>query len=117
MVSQESNLTWPIAVFSLFRALKENLPAITTGIYNWEMRHSMSEMDIKKGQQKNMWQNRQWFAIRQGGILFYFQFIAVSNMTRQVFLRVLYYFEMVDKMLQGVIDSLDVVGCNYLLQV
>ena len=46
-----------------------------------------------------------------------FRFIAVSNMAMQVFLRVLYYFEMVDKILQGVIDSFDVGGCNCLLQV
>ena len=64
-----------------------------------------------------MCQNRQLFAMRQGGILFQnFQFIAVSNMTRQVFLRVLFYLEMVDKMWQRVVDSFDVVGCNYLLQ-
>ena len=42
MVSQESNLTWLIAleflraVFSLFKALKKILLAITTGIYKWE---------------------------------------------------------------------------------
>ena len=65
-----------------------------------------------------MCQNRQLFAMRQGGILFQnFQFIAVSNMTRQVFLRVLFYLEMVDKMWQREVDSFDVVGCNYLLKV
>ena len=65
-----------------------------------------------------MCQNRQLFAMRQGGILFQnFQFIAVLNMTRQVFLRVLFYLEMVDKMWQRVVDSFDVVGCNCLLQV
>ena len=31
--------------------------------------------------------------------------------------KVLFYLEMVDKMWQEVIDSLDVVGCNYLLEV
>ena len=34
-----------------------------------------------------------------------------------ILIRVLFHLEMVDKMCQGVIDSLDVVGCNYLLQV
>ena len=38
-------------------------------------------------------------------------------MAMQVFLRVLYYFEMVDKILQGVIDSLYVGGCYCFLQV
>ena len=38
-------------------------------------------------------------------------------MTDQVFLRVLFYLEMLDKMWQGVIDSLDVIDYNYLLQV
>ena len=52
-----------------------------------------------------MCQNRQLYAMRRGG-----------NMTRQVFLRVLFYLEVVDKMWQRVVDSFDVVGCNYLLQ-
>ena len=44
MVSQESNLTLPIAVeflraaFSRCKAFKKILVAITTGIYNWEKR-------------------------------------------------------------------------------
>ena len=44
MVNQESNLTWPTAlellraVFSLFRALKKILLAITADIYDWEKR-------------------------------------------------------------------------------
>ena len=34
-----------------------------------------------------------------------------------VYRRVLFYLEMVGKMWQRVVDSFDVVGCNYLLQV
>ena len=116
MISKEFTLTLPIvkeylrAVVSLFRALKKCLLALTTGIYNWEKWCSMWEIDNKKIKMRykvskshtlDLYQNKQWFAVRQEGISFLnFQFIAVSNMMRQVFLRSPFYLEMADKMRQ-----------------
>ena len=59
--------------------------------------------------------------MRQGGILFSnFQFIAVSKHDKASIFQVIFKgfisLGLVNKMWQGVIDFLDVVGCNNLLQ-
>ena len=53
----------------------------------------------------------------QVGISYFLNFnlLPFQTLRGRYFLRVSFYLEMVDKMWQGVIDSLDVVSCSYLL--
>ena len=64
-------------------------------------------LKASKNHKSDPCQNRQCFA-EAGKHFFSFKVFSLVLLS---------YLEMVDKMWQGVIDSLDVVGCNYLLRV
>ena len=114
--------------FQPFQSVERKLSVI----YNWEKRHSMSDWILKKQallirneikrQQKSYIRSVSEQAVisYDAGRYFILKFSICCRFKHDkagIFLKVLFYLDMVDKMWQGVIDSLDVEGCDYLLQV